>query len=221
MIKLYVWKTPNGYKAPILLEEIAVAGDKMDYELVPINIQKGEQKTAEFVEMNPNGKIPVLLDDDVSKDEEDSESLITIFESGAILEYLAEKSGVFMSKDLSGRYAVKEWLTFAVAGIGPSFGQLAHYKKFATEQVPYAIERATTEAKRVLGVMNARLGESDFLAGEYSIADISAWTWTRTLKSLDTIDFSEFPNVERWYASIESRPAVQKGIEKVDAACVS
>jgi GST-like protein len=184
MLKLYVWKTPNGYKVPIFFEELAESGMEMKYELVPVNLQKGEQKTPEYFSLNPNGKIPVLVDEDAEG------GSLTLFESGTILEYLAEKSGKFTlagsSLDLHGIYAVKEWLTFSVAGIGPSFGQFSHYKKYATEHVPYAIERAESEAKRVLGVMNTRLGEVDFLAGEYSVADISAWSWTRAVRNFQT-----------------------------------
>ncbi len=213
MKKLYVWKTPNGYKPVIMMEELAAAGMPIEYQLMPVNLQKGEQKTPEFQTMNPNGKIPVLLDEDAEG------GALTLFESASILEYLAEKGGMLMPKDEHGRYLVKEWLTFTVAGMGPSFGQLSHYIKYATEQVPYAIERAKMEAMRVLGVLEKRLGEAEYLASEYSIADISAWAWTRAVKTLEAIDFSEFPHVERWYAAIEARPGVKQGIEKTDAAC--
>ena len=208
MLKLYTWKTPNGYKVPILLEELG-----LEYEIHPINISKGEQKTPEFLAINPNGKIPALVD------EEAEGGALTIFESGAILEYLAEKHDAFMPTDLRGKYLVQEWLMFQMAAIGPMFGQLAHFTRFAPEKIEYAITRYTDEAKRLAGVLNTRLSAAPFLAGEYSIADIATWPWVRALKGMEVIDFSEYPNVTKWFDEVEARDAVTAAIQKVDAAC--
>jgi GST-like protein len=208
MLKLYVWKTPNGYKVPILLEELG-----LEYELHPINIGKGEQKTPEYLAMNPNGKIPTLVDEDAEN------GALTIFESGAILEYLAEKHGKLLPKDVHGKYAVMEWVMFQMGGVGPMFGQLSHFAKHAPEKVPYAITRYTDEAKRLLGVLEMQLGKGDYLAGEYSIADITTWTWVRAGKSLEVISFDEFPNVNRWLDAVGERAAVKTALEKVDSVC--
>lgn len=213
MLKLYTWKTPNGYKTPILLEELG-----LEYELIPINITKGEQKTPEFIAMNPNGKIPVLVDEDAEG------GSITLFESGAILEYLAEKykdkSVAVYPQDVHGKYLVKEWLQFQMAGVGPMLGQLGHFVRFAPEKVPYAITRYTDEAKRLLGILDKQLGEVSYLAGEYSIADIATWPWIRVMKNYDVISLSDYPNLSKWVDEIAVRPAVQKALEKVDAVCV-
>jgi GST-like protein len=208
MLKLYAWKTPNGYKVPILLEELG-----LEYELHPVNIAKGEQKKPEYLAMNPNGRIPALVDEDAEG------GPLTIFESGAILEYLAEKSGKFFPQDVHAKYAVSEWLMFQMAGVGPMFGQLGHFVRFAPEKIPYAITRYTDEAKRLLGVLDTQLGKSDYLAGEYSIADISTWPWIRAAKGMEIIPLTDYPNVDRWFAAIDERPAVKLAIEKVDEAC--
>ena len=210
MLKLYVWKTPNGYKTPILLAELG-----LEYELIPINISKGEQKTPEYIALNPNSKIPVLVDEDAEG------GPLTIFESGAILEYLAEKNGKFFPKDVRGKYKVMEWLMFQMAGAGPMFGQLAHFTRFAPEKVPYAINRYTEESKRIFGVLDSRLGEAEYLGGEYSIADIATWPWIRAAKSTEGFPFTDYKNVVRWFDAIDARPAVKTAYEKVDAACVS
>ena len=209
MITLYTWKTPNGYKVPILLEELGLA-----YELIPVDLIKGEQKTPEYLALNPNNKIPALVDEDAEG------GALTIFESGAILEYLAEKIGKFMPKDVRGKYLVLEWLMFQMAGVGPMAGQLSYFMKYASEKVPFAITRYTDETKRLFGVMDKRLGEVDYLAGEYSIADIATWPWVRAAKNFDTLPLSDYPNLSKWFDSIDSRPAVKKAIEKTDAACV-
>lgn len=208
MLKLYVWKTPNGFKAPILLEELGLG-----YELIPIDISKGEQKTDEYIALNPNSKIPTLVDTDAEGE------TLTVFESGAILEYLAERQGKFLPKDVRGKYAVMEWLMFQMAGVGPMIGQLAHFVRFAPEKVPYAIERYTNEVKRLLSVLDMQLGKETYLAGEYSIADIATWPWIRALKALEVVPLTDYANVTRWYGAIETRPAVKAGIEKTEAAC--
>jgi GST-like protein len=210
MLKLCVWKTPNGYKVPILFEELG-----LEYELHPINISKGEQKTAEYLALNPNGKIPTLVDEDAEG------GSLTIFESGAILEYLAEKSGKFIPQDLHGKYEVREWLMFQMAGVGPMFGQLVHFTRFAPEKVPYAITRYTDEVKRLLGVLDSRLSTAQYLGGdEYSIADISTWTWVRAAKNTEEVPFTDYANVSRWFDEIAERPAVARALQKVDVACV-
>jgi GST-like protein len=209
MLTLYTWKTPNGYKLPILLEELG-----LEYTLVPVNIGKGEQRTPEFLKINPNGKIPALVDNDAEG------GSLSIFESGAILEYIAEKNGKFFPKDVHGKYTVLEWLMFQVGGVGPMLGQLGHFVRFAPEKVPYAITRYTDEVKRLLGVLDARLGEADYLAGEYSIADIATWPWVRMIKGMDGFSMADYPNLSRWIDAIAARPAVMKALEKVDAACV-
>jgi GST-like protein len=208
MLKLYVWKTPNGFKAPIMLEECG-----MDYEIIPINISKGEQKTPEYLAINPNGKIPALVDEDAEG------GPVKLFESGAILLYLAEKSKKFIPQDMQGKYSVVEWLMFQMAGVGPMFGQYAHFTRFAPEKVPYAISRYHDESVRLLGVLDTRLGEADYLAGEYSIADISTYPWVKAIIGMENSPVEGCKNVERWLEAIESRPAVKTAYEKIEAAC--
>ncbi len=216
MLKLYTWKTPNGYKVPILLEELADMGSALEYELHPIDISKGEQMTPEFLAMNPNNKIPVLIDEDATG------GPLTIFESGAILIYLAEKQGAekLLPQDLSGKYKVLEWLFFQMASVGPMFGQLAHFSRFAPEKIEYAIKRYTDEAKRILGVMDGQLGKGDYLAGQYSIADIAAYPWIKAINGLDAELVPAYPNVDKWFKGIEARAAVKRAYEKVDAVAV-
>ena len=211
MLKLYTWKTPNGYKVPIMLEELG-----LEYEIHPVNIAKGEQNAPEFLAMNPNNKIPVLVDEDAEG------GPITIFESGAILIYLAEKakSEKLMPQDLHSKYKILEWLMFQMASEGPMFGQLAHFVKFAPEKIEYAIKRYTDESKRILGVMDGQLGREEYLAGAYSIADIAAYPWVRTIHALAPVVLQGIPNVDRWYMAIDAREAVKKAYEKVDAAAV-
>lgn len=207
MLQLYTWETPNGQKVPIMLEELA-----WDYEIHPVNITKGEQMTPEYLAINPNNKIPALVVPDAEG------GPFSIFESGAILTYLAENSGKFMPTDTRGKYQVIEWLMFQMAGVGPMFGQLNHYIKFAPERVEYAIKRYTDESKRLLGVMEKRLGEVPYLAGDYSIADISTWPWVNTIRTLEEVSIRDYPNVERWFAEIEARPAVSAAMQKIKAA---
>lgn len=207
MLKLYTWKTPNGYKVPIMLEETGLG-----YEIIAVNIAKGEQMKPEYLAINPNNKIPVLVDDAAEG------GALTIFESGAILEYLAEKTGKLMPHDMHGRYKVTEWLMFQMASVGPMFGQLSHFAKFAPEKIEYAIKRYTDEVNRLFGVMDGQLGKTDFLAGDYSIADIATFPWVKSANRIDESFISNHPNVERWFKAIDARPAVQKAYEKVDAA---
>src|SRR5580658_999764 len=199
-MKLYTWKTPNGYKPAIMLEELG-----LEYEIVPVNIQKGDQMKPEFLAMNPNHKIPVLVDSD-----------LTIFESGAILMYLVEKSGKFQPKDLREKYTILEWLMFQMASVGPMFGQANHFVKYAPEKIDYAIKRYLDETKRIMGVLETRLSQVPYLGGEYGIADISTWPWVRAAQKNGNTDLAQFPNVKRWFDAIESRGAVKRALQKVD-----
>ncbi len=207
MLQLYTWKTPNGQKVPILLEELGI-----EYEIHPINISSGEQKTPEYLAINPNNKIPALVVPDADG------GPLTIFESGAILMYLAETSGKFMPSDLRGKYQVIEWLMFQMAGVGPMFGQLNHFIKYAPERVEYAITRYSDETNRLLKVMNTRLGEVPYLAGDYSIADISTWPWVKTISALEEVSMEQYPNVQRWFAEIGERPAVVTALQRIKEA---
>ncbi|MCY4394990.1 MAG: glutathione S-transferase N-terminal domain-containing protein [Rhodospirillaceae bacterium] len=202
MIDLYTWSTSNGRKASIMLEELGA-----DYTLHPIHIGKGDQFTPEFLAINPNGKIPAIIDSDGP-----GGAPITVFESGAILIYLAEKYGRFLPTDPAARMEVIQWLMFQMGGIGPIFGQVHHFLRAAKEQVPYGIERYGTEARRLYGVLDRRLDGRDHLAGDgYSIADIATWPWVLR-HEWQQVDLAEYPNVKRWFDAIGSRPAVQRGI---------
>ena len=201
MIQLYTFGTPNGLKASIMLEETG-----LDYETNVINILEDEQYTAEFLAINPNGKIPAIVDADGPDGKP-----ISVFESGAILIYLAEKSGKLLPEDPRKRMAVIEWLMFQMGGVGPMFGQTNHFRRFAKQEVPYAIERYTTEARRLYGVMDKRLATVEFLAGDYSIADVATFPWC-VRHDWQGVELSEFPNLKRWYEAIAGRPAVARGM---------
>jgi GSH-dependent disulfide-bond oxidoreductase len=198
VIDLYTWTTPNGRKVSIMLEEIG-----LPYKAIPINISKDEQFAPSFLKISPNNKIPAIVDHDND---------VAMMESGAILIYLAEKSGKLMPKDDKGRLKVLEWLMFQMASVGPNFGQVHHFVKYNPGKAPYAENRFLTEAKRLYGVMDKRLGESEFLAGAYSIADIATWPWVSRFE-WQTIDLNEYPNVKRWYLALAKRPGVQKGYD--------
>ncbi|MSO92951.1 MAG: glutathione S-transferase family protein [Rhodospirillales bacterium] len=202
MIDLYTWPTPNGHKVHIMLEEVG-----LPYTIIPINIRAGDQFKPDFLKISPNNKMPAIVDR-----EGPGGKPYSVFESGAILMYLAEKTGRFMPKDTAGRYQVIQWLMFQMGGIGPMLGQAHHFREYASEQVSYAVERYTKEAGRLYGVMDRRLGEAPYLAGDYSIADMACYPWLRSSErqgqSLD-----DFPNVKRWYQAIEARPAVQRGLQ--------
>jgi GST-like protein len=200
MIDLYTWGTPNGRKVSILLEELAVP-----YTVHAIDISKGQQFTPEFLAVNPNGKIPAIVDQNADG------GPLAVFESGAILMYLAEKSGTFWPKDLRARYAVTEWLMFQMGGLGPMAGQTHHFRRFAPEKIAYAIDRYTNETKRIYGVMNKRLSASAYLAGDYSIADMACYPWVAR-HEWQTIDLGEFPDLKRWFDGLTARPAVAKGM---------
>ena len=202
MIDLYFWTTPNGYKVTILLEELG-----WKYDVIPVHIGKGEQFKPEFLKISPNNKIPALVDRDGP-----GHAPIAIFESGAIMMYLAEKSGWrFMPADTRRRYDVVQWLMFQMGSVGPMLGQAHHFRRYAPEPIPYAVERYTNEAHRIYGVIDRRLREAPYLAGEYSIADMATYPWLRPHKWQGQ-ELAEFPHLSRWYADVRARPAVQRGL---------
>jgi len=201
MIDLYTWSTPNGRKVSIMLEETGLA-----YRVHKIDISKGDQFKPEFVAINPNSKIPAIIDGDGP-----GGKLLTLFESGAILIYLAEKTGKLLPKDPAVRYVVLEWVMFQMGGVGPMFGQVHHFLRAAPESVPYAIERYGKETRRLYGVLDARLSKVEYLAGEYSIADIATYPWVAR-HEWHKVALGDFPNVERWYQAIGARPAVARGM---------
>jgi GST-like protein len=196
-IDAYVWTTPNGYKALLLLEELGVP-----YTVHWVNIGKGEQHGPEYLAINPNSKIPAIVDRDAG---------VTVFESGAIAIYLAEKTGRLLAPSGADRYAALEWVFFNVGGTGPMVGQLGHFVKFASEQIPYAIDRYRKETERLLGVLDRRLGEVQYLAGAYSIADLMNITWARAAGHLG-VDLAAYPHVGRWLGEVEARPAVARAL---------
>jgi GST-like protein len=201
MITLYTWGTPNGRKVSIMLEEVG-----LPYTVRTVDITNGEQFAPGFVAINPNAKIPAIVDDDGPGGEP-----LTLFESGAILIYLAEKTGRLLPADPAGRYRVLQWLMFQMGGVGPMFGQAHHFRRFAPEPLPYAVERYSKETRRLYGVLDRRLAEADYVAGDYSIADVAIWPWT-VRHDWQGIDLAEFPHVRRWYDTIGARPAVQRGM---------
>jgi len=202
MITLYTWGTPNGRKISIMLEECG-----LPYAVRPVDITKDEQFAPEFLAINPNNKIPAITDPEGP----DGQPL-NVFESGAILLYLAEKTGRFLPSAGADRYAVLQWLMFQMGGVGPMFGQTHHFLRYAPAPVPYAIERYRKETARLYGVLDQRLGEAEYLAGEYSIADMATYPWVAR-HEWQGIDLGQYPNVARWTASVGSRPAVLKGME--------
>lgn len=203
MIRLYMWGTPNGYKVSIMLEET-----DLPYKVCPVDIGKGEQFASEFLKISPNNKIPAIIDDDGPGGEP-----ISVFESGAILVYLAEKSGQFMPPDARGRYRVLEWLMFQMGGVGPMLGQAHHFRHYAKDQHPYSIDRYTQESARLYGVMDRRLEQTSYLAGDnYSIADIATFPWIRRHERHGQ-KLEDFPHVRRWFDSISVRAGVIKGLK--------
>lgn len=202
MYDIYNWPTSNGRKINIAVEELEV-----EYKIHPIAIGKGEQFSAKFTDLNPNQKIPAVID----RDGPDGKPY-TMFESGAILMYLAEKHGKLMPTDKARRYEVIQWLMFQMGGVGPNLGQTHHFRRAAPEKVPYAIERFTNETRRLWGVMDKRLDDRDWLAAdEFSIADIAVFPWAMR-HEWQGISLDEFPNMKRWYETIEARPGVKRGL---------
>ena len=202
MIDLYTWGTPNGRKVSIMLEEL-----ELPYTVFPINITKGEQHAPEFLKISPNNKIPAIIDH-----EGRDGGPCPMFESGAILMYLAEKTGRFMPTGRRAYYEVMQWLMFQMGHVGPMMGQCHHFRRFAPEQIPYAVERYTNETRRLYGVIDKRATESEYLAGDYSIADIATFPWIAR-HEWQGIELEEFPNLKRWYDAIWARPPVRKGYE--------
>ena len=206
MIDLYTWKTSNGRKLNIMVEELGI-----DYALHPIDIGKGDQFTPAFTAINPNQKIPAMVD----RDGPDGNPY-SLFESGAMLMYLADKHGKLIppAENVADRYNVIQWLMFQMGGIGPMFGQAHHFRRAAKEQIPYGIDRYTNETRRLWGVLDARFAESEYLYQDYSVADIAVFPWTARYE-WQGIELDEFPNVKRWYQAIEARPAVQRGMDLI------
>ncbi|MGE0736242.1 MAG: glutathione S-transferase N-terminal domain-containing protein [Alphaproteobacteria bacterium] len=201
MIDLYTWPTPNGQKVHIMLEETG-----LPYKVIPIDIGAGDQFKPDYLKINPNNKMPSIVDPDGPGGKP-----YALMESGAILMYLAEKTGKFMPKEMGARYTVIQWLFFQMASVGPMFGQNHHFANYAPEKLPYAINRYKNETGRIYGVLDKRLGAVPYLAGEYSIADMATYPWAR-LHERQGHNIEEFPNVKRWLAAIHDRPAVAKGM---------
>ena len=207
MIEVYSWATPNGHKVHIMLEECG-----LPYRVHGIDIGAGDQFKPEFLALSPNNKIPAIVDSEGPDGQP-----ISLFESGAILLYLAGKTGRFLPADTRGRYTVLEWLMFQMGGVGPMLGQTHHFRIYAPEKIPYAIDRYTNEARRLYGVMNKRLGQSKYLGGDaYTIADIAVFPWLRSWKN-QGIDWADFPHLKGWFDEIAARPAVQRGVEVLAA----
>jgi GST-like protein len=207
MIEVYSWATPNGHKVHIMLEECG-----LPYRVHGVNIGTGEQFAPEFLAISPNNKIPAITDPDGPDGE-----AISLFESGAILLYLASKTGRFLPTDLRGRWSTMEWLMFQMGGVGPMLGQAHHFRIYAPEKIPYAIERYSNEARRLYGVMNRRLAKSRYIAGpEYTIADIAIFPWLRSWKN-QGIDWNEHPHLKGWFDEVAARPAVMRGVEVLAA----
>jgi GST-like protein len=202
MIDLYSWPTPNGHKIHIMLEETG-----LPYNVHPVNIGAGDQFKPEFLKISPNNKMPAMIDSDGPDGKP-----ISMFESGAMLVYLASKSGMFLPEDLRERWSTLQWLMFQMGGIGPMLGQAHHFLVYAPEKIPYAMQRYSKEANRLYGVMDRRLGESEYIAcNEYTIADIAIMPWLRSYKN-QGVEMDEYPQVKRWFESILARPAVQRGL---------
>jgi GST-like protein len=207
MIDLHYWPTPNGWKISIMLEECA-----LPYELVPVNIGTGEQFKPEFLKISPNNRMPAILDHDPPG----GGAPVAVFESGAILQYLAEKTGKFLPKDLRGRYEALQWLYWQMGGLGPMAGQANHFNVYAPqfnpdEAIAYGQTRYSNEVNRLFGVLNKRLSDREFVAGDYSIADMAIWPWVVPYKNLRQ-NLDDFPHLKRWFEkSMGERPAVRKG----------
>ncbi len=201
MIDLYTWSTPNGHKASIALEEL-----ELPYRVIAVDISAGQQFEPAFLAVSPNNKIPAIVDHDGP-----GGAPYPVFESGAILLYLAEKAGRLLPGGTAARYRVIQWLMFQMANIGPMFGQASHFLRYAPDRIPYAIERYANESRRLCGVMDHRLETVEYLAGDYSVADIACFTWIDSAQ--DRLDgLEEFPHLARWLRAIAARPAVQRGL---------
>lgn len=209
MIDLYYWPTPNGWKITVMLAECG-----LDYRVHPVNLREDAQFAPDFAALSPNNKIPAIVDNAPA----DGGAPLSLFESGAILLYLAEKTGRLMPTDLRGRKAVHEWLMWQVGGLGPMCGQNGHFLLYARQKIPYAIERYAQEVRRLYGVLDAQLGRTqNCVAGEYSIADIAIFPWIVTHKA-QGLDLAEFPCLARWFGALRARPAVAAGMEVLRAS---
>lgn len=204
VIDVHTWSTPNGWKIPIMLEECG-----LPYRVVPVNIGKGEQMAPDFLAISPNNKIPAIVDPDGP-----GGGPISVFESGAILQYLGRKTGCLYPTEERARVAVDEWLFWQVGGFGPMLGQAHHFRIYAKEKIPYAVDRYTEETKRLYGVLDRRLQGREYVAGDYSIADIATLTWAKFYDK-QGVDLATYSNVARWLESVLSRPAVQRGLAAV------
>ena len=198
MIDLYTWSTPNGRKISIALEEMG-----LPYKAIAVDIGKDEQFKPDFLKISPNNRIPAIVDHDNG---------LALFESGAILMYLADKTGKFWPKDAKSRWQTTQWLMWQMGGVGPMLGQVHHFVKYNAGKAPYAEERYLKEAKRLYGVLDKQLAQSEYVAGDYSIADMSIWPWISRFE-WQQMDLNQFANVKRWYVAIAKRPAVQKGYD--------
>ena len=202
MIEVYSWATPNGHKVHIMLEECG-----LPYRVHPVDIGAGAQFEADFLAISPNNKIPAIVDTDGPDG-----APISLFESGAMLVYLAGKTGRFLPEDVRGKYEALQWLMFQMGSVGPMLGQAHHFRVYAPEKIDYAVERYTNEARRLYGVMNRRLAKSRYLGGaDYGIADIAVYPWLRSWKN-QGIDWTDHPHLKGWYDEIGARPAVQRGL---------
>jgi GSH-dependent disulfide-bond oxidoreductase len=206
MIEVYSWATPNGHKVHIMLEECG-----LPYHVHAIDIGAGDQFDPDFLAISPNNKIPAITDPEGPEG-----APISLFESGAILLYLASKTGRFLPEAITARYEVLQWLMFQMGGVGPMLGQAHHFRIYAPEKIPYAIDRYTNEARRLYGVMNRRLAHTKYIAGpEYSIADIAIFPWLRSWKN-QGIDWADYPHLRGWFDEIAARPAVKRGVAVLD-----
>lgn len=203
MIDVYSWATPNGHKVHIMLEECG-----LPYQVHPINIGAGDQFGEEFLKISPNNKIPAIVDSEGPDGQP-----ISLFESGAILVYLAGKTGKFLPEDVRGKYETLQWLMFQMGGVGPMLGQAHHFRIYAPEKIEYAIQRYTNEARRLYGVIDKQLSNRSWLAGdEYTIADIATFPWLRSWQN-QGVELDDYPNLKRWFNTIGERPAVKRGVE--------
>ncbi|WP_416667717.1 glutathione S-transferase N-terminal domain-containing protein [Egbenema bharatensis] len=206
MIDLYYWTTPNGHKITIFLEEA-----ELPYTIKPINIGKGDQFQPDFLKISPNNRIPAIVDQAPA----DGGEPISVFESGAILQYLAEKTGKFLLSDIRGRAEVMQWLFWQMGGLGPMLGQNHHFSQYAPEKIPYAINRYVKETERLYGVLDDRLADREFVAGDYSIADMAAYPWIVPYERQGQ-NLEDFPHLNRWFHAIQSRPAVKRAYAKAE-----
>lgn len=207
VLQLYYWPTPNGWKVTILLEEIG-----LPYQVVPVNIGRGDQFTPEFLRISPNNKMPAIVDPDGP-----GAAPLSVFESGAIMIYLADKKSLFLPKNPRERSDALQWLMFQVGSVGPMLGQLHHFRNYALKQIEYAVTRYSNEARRIYAVLDKQLADHEYLAGDYSIADMSVFPWIVPYKK-QGIDLAKYPAVQRWFERINARPAVQRGLAVMNEA---